>query len=305
MSVLTALLLRIPRQAHQAIFNFVVSLGTAFQSAGERGLFVQSPGSGRKRRAAGGFATCLPGVCSQSWKHTRENKKQPSHPDVAELRHHLQGRTKAPSMPGKGGSANSDVGLWSPNKGTSFASCPCRSQTCCTHLAQHKSYRVSAGAWNEESKYCLGYTHHFQMKCVNSFLDQILLSSAAGSSSVAEGNTPNPSLPQPSNVPILCHSTATTHQAQHIPLKHTHGFHPGSDEPKFNSFLLAQGRLPSKKNVPQNTLDRQHRSLASTALTDGGKAGLAHHMRCFSSQKWSGRFCTPPYSIMCALPLNS
>lgn len=147
------------------------------------------------------------------------------------------------------------------------------------------------------------------MKRVKSSLDQTLLSNAVRSSSELCGkekrNTPKSSLPQPSNLPILRHPTATTYQAQHIPPKRTHRFHPGSDEPKFNSFLLAQGRLPSKKNVPQNTLARQHHSPSSTALMDGGESGLAHHLHRFPSQRWSGRFCTPPYSITCALQPNS
>lgn len=66
-----------------------------------------------------GFATCLPGVCSQDWKCTGKNKDWQSHPDTADLQHHQQGRTKALGIPEKGVSANSHsptinpVGLWS------------------------------------------------------------------------------------------------------------------------------------------------------------------------------------------------
>lgn len=94
---------------------------------------------------------------------------------------------------------------------------------------------------------------------------------AALQSSVAKKRGTHQALLLPSHQTCTSYvTTATTYQAQHIPAKCAHCFYPGSDEPQFTSFLLAD-RFPSKKNVPHNSLARQHQLLSSAALMDGGE----------------------------------
>lgn len=163
----------------------------------------------------------LPARCVQSGleMHRKEQSVAISHPDIAELQHHWQGRTKALGVSGKVVSTNSDsptinpVGLWS-FKVQQYCLTTLQFQICFTNtflsartmgsllecgmmkISNCDGYLVSK--WNIES-------HPMARQCC-------LMQPGALESSMAKKKrvTQNPFLSQSSNMHISCHPTATT-----------------------------------------------------------------------------------------------
>lgn len=265
------------------------------QSTGQRGCFVQSPGSGGKSgricRPPARRAQLRTGNAQGRTKSSSDTLTRPNSDTTYRDGQRLwvrRGKAGAPTL------------LLVSEQVQQFCFATLQvSDLLYAHLAQHKSYRGSAGRRKTNIALDVG-SRSLTRPC------RLTRSGALQSSVAKERGAHHQTLLFPSQTRasyVIPQPPHTKHNA--FLLKRNRCFCPGPDEPKFNSFLLAQGSLPSKKNIPQNALARQHRSLSSTALADGGEGGLADPLHRFPSRGWSGRFRTPPYSITCPLPLNS